>query len=112
MYTRSIIPGLLIHLLTNITYVVTSYIRGGDMLGELSTPDGPETWTVIGTGVLSVAAGLAGWRLLRYIRGLVERGPADESKSVPADSLRLGWLIPVLLAAVVFVVKQLWIGGH
>lgn len=98
----SIYPGLLVHLLTNITYVSVSYVQGGDMLEGLSAPQGPDLKVVVLTGIASIFAFfLCRWLLMKV--GSVKAAGGER----PALHVRAVWIIPIALSAVIFIVKYL-----
>jgi membrane protease YdiL (CAAX protease family) len=100
---QSIYPGMLVHLLTNITFVCVSYFQGGDMLEGLTSPQGPELQTVVLTGIASVAAFL----VCRWLWLKIE--PAGQPVAGGGHALRIRnrpvWLIPIMLSVAVFLVK-------
>ncbi|PZD97086.1 hypothetical protein DNH61_04125 [Paenibacillus sambharensis] len=109
---RSIYPGMLVHLLTNTTYVCVSYFQGGDMLEGLTAPQGPELQTVVLTGIASAAA----FFICRWLWLRIEPAgqPLAGGGHGPHTCANPVWLIPVILSVVVFLVKyvSLNLGAH
>ncbi|GMK41192.1 hypothetical protein PCCS19_42480 [Paenibacillus sp. CCS19] len=124
----SILPGLAIHMATNLTYVFGSYARGGDLVEGVSSSSGVDVPFLILIGVASVPAIYVCWLILKRMdrQMLVrsreqyrdETARRDEAGGCK-DSLlgsredaaggrmaaSWGWAVPVTLAVIVFVVK-------
>ncbi|MBB3111852.1 membrane protease YdiL (CAAX protease family) [Paenibacillus phyllosphaerae] len=101
--TRSVYPGLLVHLVTNLTYVCVSYWQGGDMLEGLTAAEGPKLAAVALTGLASVAA----FFVCRWLWLKIE--PAGQRQEEGGSlRLRAAWLLPIVLAVIAFIVKFVW----
>ncbi|MFS0838739.1 CPBP family intramembrane glutamic endopeptidase [Paenibacillus sp. 1P03SA] len=67
IYAQSIWPAILVHMVTNISYVVGSYFQGGDLVKSMSY-DSPE-YVLLGlSGVASIPALYICWLLLHKIK--------------------------------------------
>lgn len=60
-YTKSLWPGLIIHILTNTSYVIGSYVKRGDLV------EGIETASSVGTVAISGVFGIIGLVLSIYL---------------------------------------------
>ncbi|ANE45838.1 hypothetical protein SY83_05445 [Paenibacillus swuensis] len=101
-YSGSLLPAIAVHIMTNCSYVIGSYLQGGDLVTNLSQPGGTKPWTIIGTGMLSVAAIFICWRLLERITGEQTKPAAGPDN----NELGMQWMLPVVIAIIVFVVKN------
>ncbi|WP_164848684.1 CPBP family intramembrane glutamic endopeptidase [Paenibacillus sp. DCT19] len=103
----SIIPGIIVHLITNSTYVISSYIQGGDMLEGMTTPEGPTLLILLMTGFASlITLMICRWLYTRFDHP--ETGVRVNKAGASAGFRSLAWMIPILLSIVVFVIK-FWI---
>lgn len=103
----SVIPGIIVHLLTNSTYVVSSYFQGGDMLEGISTPGGPEAKIILITGCASIVA----FVICKYLFTRFDRHKMDvEEKREDSSPVRyFGWIVPIMLSIAVFIMKFIYI---
>ncbi|MBD3921539.1 CPBP family intramembrane metalloprotease [Paenibacillus sp. PR3] len=125
----SILPGLAIHMATNLTYVLGSYARGGDLVQGVSSGGSVNVPMLLLVGVASLPAIYVCWLILKRMEGMMARsreqsgsGTArtDEARGriewlngsredAAAGKSRLaarwGWLVPITLAVIVFIVK-------
>ncbi|WP_454191166.1 CPBP family glutamic-type intramembrane protease [Paenibacillus sp. Marseille-Q7038] len=99
----SIIPGIFVHLITNSTYVVSSYLQGGDMLESISTPEGPGLEIILITGFASIVTFMiCKWLFTRFD----QPDEVEEQKIDDSSPLRyFGWSLPIILSIVVFIIK-------
>ncbi|KQY83363.1 hypothetical protein ASD24_13905 [Paenibacillus sp. Root52] len=104
----SIIPGIIVHMITNSTYVISSYIQGGDMLEGITTSEGPSLSILLLTGFASfITFMICRWLYTRFDHP--ETGVRAKRAGATAGIRSLAWIIPILLSIVVFVIK-FWIG--
>ncbi|MDQ0170177.1 membrane protease YdiL (CAAX protease family) [Paenibacillus tundrae] len=104
----SIIPGIIVHLITNSTYVISSYIQGGDMLEGISAAGSPDLVILLLTGFASLIT----FMICRWLYARFDHPETEvRAKRVGASAgiRSLAWIIPILLSIVVFVIK-FWIG--
>lgn len=125
----SILPGLAIHMATNLTYVLGSYARGGDLVEGVSSGSGVNVPMLLLVGLASVPAIYMCWLILKRMDRMLARSRQREEtsrsddaggrvdwlygnlegiargKSQLAASWRWSWVVPVTLAVIVFVVK-------
>lgn len=127
----SILPGLAIHMATNLTYVFGSYARGGDLVQGVSSGGSVEVPILLLIGGASVPAIYVCWLILKRMDRMMERtrmqhvdetsrrdeagGRMDWLNGSHEDAVRgkrqvdgrrsWSWVVPVTLAVIVFVVK-------
>lgn len=103
----SIFPGIIVHLLTNSTYVVSSYFQGGDMLEGISTPEGPEAKIILMTGCLSIVA----FMICKYLFTRIDQHKkvAEEKRENSYPLRYFGWIVPIILSIAVFIMKFLYV---
>ncbi|KJB86904.1 hypothetical protein AZ66_16145 [Paenibacillus sp. E194] len=106
LHARSIWPGIVIHLATNTTYVIGSYMKGGDLvMGVTSTEAPPNYWIIGGWGALSVPAVYLGYMLLRIIAKKEQSKESHNSTSQMDSRKGYSWLIPIFLSLLIFVLQ-------
>jgi membrane protease YdiL (CAAX protease family) len=101
----SIYTSILIHLLTNITFVSVSFIQGADMMEGLSAQEGPQFKMVMLTGIASVLSFFV-CRWL-WVRMGAEEVAGSNKGSEGRVRIRAVWMLPIVLSAIVFIVKYL-----
>ncbi|WIV17332.1 type II CAAX endopeptidase family protein [Paenibacillus polygoni] len=99
----SIIPGMIVHLITNSAYVVSSYLQSGDMLENISTPGGPGAAIIWITGAASIVAFMICWRL--FTRFDPSEGMIEQKKNGSSPLRYFGWSLPIVLSIAVFIIK-------
>ena len=99
----SIIPGIIVHLITNSTYVVSSYLQRGDMLESISTPGGPGAEIILITGFASIVAFMICWRLFTRFDPCEE--VIEQKRNVSSPLRYFGWSLPIILSIAVFIIK-------
>lgn len=105
--TGSIFPGIIVHLITNSSFVINSYIIGGDMLEGITKPEGPEQGVMLMTGCASLIV----FVICKWLFTLFDLPKRDvEDKKSNASLLgSFGWLIPILLSILVFIFKYTYL---
>jgi len=111
LYAGSIWPGIAVHLITNITYVIGSYAQKGDLVQGISNPDGHVPWTLLAiTGIASIPAVMLCWTLLKRMKRLAGTNAESESdRPISVEGRGVKWIVPIMLAIIVFVGKQLYL---
>ncbi|MBD8499644.1 type II CAAX endopeptidase family protein [Paenibacillus arenosi] len=105
LYARSIWPGIVIHMATNITYVIGSYVQGGDLVKSVSSPGGsPDYVTLSLVGAASIPALYICWLLLRKIEK-IEKTRDDANEQESSGSISRYWLLPIAIAVGLFIVE-------
>lgn len=103
----SIIPGMIVHLITNSTYVVSSYLQKGDMLEGISTPEGPGARIILITGFASIVAFMICRWLFTRLDGC---GEIVNKKTANSSLFRyVGWVLPIMLSITVFIIKIIYL---
>ncbi|GIQ69437.1 CPBP family intramembrane glutamic endopeptidase [Xylanibacillus composti] len=107
---RSIIPGVVVHIATNIAYVVGSYAAAGDLVGAAGERAGAGAASLIVLGAASIPCLWGCWLLLRKLGSMTEsRQNAVKVEGEAAAARGAYWLLPVGLAGILFVVKVAWL---
>jgi|GEM_PF-2523283 Predicted metal-dependent membrane protease len=125
----SILPGLAIHMATNLTYVLGSYARGGDLVQGVSSGGSVDVPLLLLVGAASVPAIYVCWLILKRMdqsvtksreqqrsgrAGTDEAGGRlgqlngqheDAAEEKRRSAATWSWRVPILLAVTVFVVK-------
>ena len=98
----SIIPGIIVHLLTNSIYVLSSYLQGGDMLEGISRPGGPGVGIVLLTlGASIICFFICKWLYTRF-------DPPREKEKEQKMSSSVQWIVPIVASVGVFILKLLY----
>lgn len=106
LYTNSIYPGMILHVLTNTSYVIGSYFIAGDFVAGVSSSSNVGNvvlqfiiYTFI--GVISLILSLI---VVKKLKDL-STSPIEEKES---KGTVLGWLnIPIVIVTVVFILRVL-----
>lgn len=102
LYARSIWPGIVIHMTTNIAYVVGSYMQGGDLVKSVSSPsDSPDYFLLGISGAASIPALYFCWLLLRKI-DKIERLRHHSKDQYQSYLERKYWLVPIVISICLF----------
>ncbi|WP_458123232.1 CPBP family glutamic-type intramembrane protease [Paenibacillus sp. Z3-2] len=103
----SIYPGIIVHIITNSSFVINSYIIGGDMLEGITQPEGPEKSVMLMTGCASLIV----FFICKWLFTLFDLPKRDvEDKKINASLVSsFGWLIPILLSVLVFIFKYTYL---
>ncbi|MCM3342107.1 CPBP family intramembrane metalloprotease [Paenibacillus sp. MER TA 81-3] len=109
LYARSIWPGIVIHMATNILYVIGSYMQGGDLVKSISSPSGSPDYILLGfSGAASIPALYLCLLLLRKI-DKIER-PRNHSKDIYSTSSDIKyWQVPILISVCWFIFEMIMI---
>lgn len=116
-YTGSIIPGMIIHILTNSSYVIISYIQSGDMVQNMA--DGTSSVAKFGERslmlliylILSIIAYIILKKLYELLRRInkEEVEPLKLTKDIGKNiSYMIDW--PIILVIIVFILNFMFIG--
>ncbi|MBU5352596.1 type II CAAX prenyl endopeptidase Rce1 family protein [Paenibacillus silvae] len=106
----SIIPGIIVHLITNSSFVINSYLIGGDMLESITKPEGPSGSVMLITG----CAALIVFFVCKWLFTLFDSPKKDweeeKMKKKTAFSLSsFGWFLPILLSVLIFIFKFIYL---
>jgi uncharacterized protein len=107
-YTNSILPGLIIHVLTNTSYVIGSFILSGDFVttNNVMANDTFEWSTFL---MLAALACISFYLCIKIIKKLKTITPASvrefEENNKTSFSLKPFLNIPILLIIVIFIVR-------
>lgn len=105
-YAESIWPGMIIHILTNSTYVIGSYLNRGDFVESIDTSYSLDSF------VLSDALGILGIVLSFYMISLLKKissnKDTDKSTILKSKLNKVSvseFIFPMLVVIIVFTVK-------
>lgn len=111
LYSGSIWPGIAVHLATNITYVIGSYARQGDLVQGISSNGDFVPWTtMLLTGTVSIPAIILCVALLKRMKQMTaSNGKSATDRPPNTSDGPAGWTVPILLAILVFLAKQFFL---
>lgn len=103
----SIIPGIIVHLLTNSIYVFSSYLQGGDMLEGISRPEGPGAGVIL----LTLGASIICFFICKWLFSMFDPLEVNENRRKKPDSWAgyMGWIIPIIASCAVFILKFMYL---
>lgn len=107
-YTNSILPGLIIHVLTNTSYVIGSFILSGDFVST-NNVTASDTFEWSKFFLLAAIAVISFYLCIKLIQKLKTLAPASVQDSVEnpqtSFSLKRFLTIPMLIILVIFIIK-------
>ncbi|MBW5448819.1 CPBP family intramembrane metalloprotease [Cohnella sp. CFH 77786] len=111
LYAGSIWPGIAVHMATNITYVIGSYVQKGDLVQNISGHGDHVPWMTLAlTGVMSIPAIFLCWALLKRMKQIAETNTGSTAdRLINAKVPGAKWTIPILIAILVFLAKQFYL---
>lgn len=110
-YTNSILPGIIIHILTNTSFVVGSYFMAGDLVMRVSSEDVTIVEDFVWSKflIISLLGGISLFLSLKIIKKIEDLAPAsvraNEKKNKGNLALYPLLNIPILIVITVFILR-------
>lgn len=103
LFARSIWPGIAIHVITNVTYVVGSFVQGGDLVKGVTSPGTtPGFWEFAALGVLSIPSLYLCFWLMRKIARIEQNNKVSDGRHQTGSDNKY-WMVPIVLSLFIFI---------